>query len=198
MAYESKIAVLKGATMINLKHKTICLFATWLVLTAVTPVFATSFFFSTGNPDGLMASASRPPTPGLFEIESADDFVLTSPTLINSLTFTGLLTGGATLLNISQVVAEIYRVFPNDSDVGRTSGSPTFSTDRVPTRVNSPSDVAFETRDSAVTGDLTFTPGIIQPVFTASNSIQTGAFTPNRIKQLWATGPSLGLRFSST
>ena len=50
------------------------------------------------------------------------------------------------------VVVEIYRVFPNDSDVGRTSGSPTFSTSQVPTRVNSPSDVAFDSRDSSGSG----------------------------------------------
>ena len=31
---------------------------------------------------------------GKFEIESADDFVLTAPTAITSATFTGLLTGG--------------------------------------------------------------------------------------------------------
>jgi hypothetical protein len=38
-------------------------------------------------------------------------------------------------------VVEIYRVFPKDSDVGRTSGPPTFSTPQVPTRANPPSDV---------------------------------------------------------
>src|SRR5262249_20208265 len=98
------------------------------------------FSFSTGNPDGKMASASRPANGAAFEIESADDFLLTTATEIKSATFTGLIPSGAT---INQVVVEIYRVFPNDSDVSRTSGPPTFSTPQVPTRVNSPSDVAF-------------------------------------------------------
>ena len=74
---------------------------------------------------------------GLHPIESAYDFVLTQETKINSATFTGLLTGIAP--SIGNVVVEIYRVFPADSDVGRTSGPPTFSTPNVPTRVNSPS-----------------------------------------------------------
>ena len=79
-----------------------------------------------------MASASRPATGAPFEIESADDFTLTSPNSITSATFTGLLTGGATVSNIGQVVVEIYEVFSNLSDVGRTSGPPTFSTPEVP------------------------------------------------------------------
>ncbi|HET6489492.1 MAG TPA: hypothetical protein VFG28_06985, partial [Syntrophales bacterium] len=80
---------------------------------------------------------------------------LAQPTLINTITFTGLLTG--TNPGINQIVVEMYRVFPADSDTGRTSGPPTFSTALVPTRVNSPSDVAFASRDSTVSGDLTFT-----------------------------------------
>src|SRR5437763_10912715 len=40
---------------------------------------AQSFFFSTGNPDGLMATASRPGTGGSLEIESADDFLVSTP-----------------------------------------------------------------------------------------------------------------------
>ena len=35
-----------------------------------------SYFFSTGDPDGRLASASRPESAGKFEIESGDDFVL--------------------------------------------------------------------------------------------------------------------------
>jgi hypothetical protein len=103
-----------------------------------------------------MASASRPATGAPFEIESADDFTLTSPTSITSATFTGLLTGGATVSGIGQVVVEIYKVFPNLSNVGRTSGPPTFSTPNVPTRVNSPSDAELEDRATA-SGNLSFT-----------------------------------------
>jgi hypothetical protein len=91
---------------------------------------------------------------------------------INSATFTGLLVGG-TPSDITQTVVEIYRVFPNDSDVTRTSGPPTFSTAKVPTRVNSPSDVAFDSRDSAA-GTLTVSTTILDQSFTASNSVLNG------------------------
>ncbi len=132
---------------------------------------ATPFEFSTGNPDGRMASASRPSAGGKFEIESADDFVLSQRTRIDQVSFTGLLTGANP--SVGQVRVEIYRVFPNDSDVTRTSGAPTFSTTNVPTRVNSPSDVALQERDSAVPGDLKFTTSTVG-TFTANNSVQPG------------------------
>ena len=144
-----------------------------LAILAVSPACADPFFFSTGNPDGLIATASRPDSPGRPETESADDFVLTQNTHITGASFTGLLTGGASLASIGEVVVEIYRVFPLDSDVGRTSGPPTFSTAQVPTRVNSPSDVAFTTRSSTA-AELLFVPAIVQMSFTASNSVLNG------------------------
>src|SRR5262249_3990134 len=131
------------------------LLVTWVVAALPCKAGADAFTFSTGNPDGKMASAARPDTAGKFEIESGDDFILNQQTQINHATFTGLLTGASPTVN--QVVVEIYRVFPNDSDVGRTSGPPDFSTPNVPTRVNSPSDVALDQRDSAAVGELTFT-----------------------------------------
>ena len=149
-----------------------CLSASLAIL-AVSPACADPFFFSTGNPDGLIATASRPDSPGRPEIESGDDFVLTQNTHITGASFTGLLTGGASLASISQVVVEIYRVFPLDSDVGRTSGPPTFSTAQVPTRVNSPSDDAFATRSSTA-AELLFVPATVQPSFTVLNSVLTG------------------------
>jgi hypothetical protein len=131
----------------------------------------TPFFFNTGAPDKKIATASRPESAvGKFEIESADDFVLTKTTQIDSATFTGLLTGGAT---IGEVRVEIYHVFPTQSDVGRTSGPPMFSTPQVPTRVNSPSDVEFEDRDTA-SGNLGVDTRIIEPSFTVLNSVQPG------------------------
>jgi len=151
----------------------------WLVATALVafaltgPARAGSFFFSTGTPDGKMATASRPSSAGKIEIESADDFVLTSPTKLTSATFMGLLPTNASLSDITDVRIEIYRVFPNDSDVGRTSGPTTFSTSQVPTRVNSPSDVELEDR-SASAHTLTFTPGVVSPSFTAANSVLNG------------------------
>lgn len=140
------------------------------LLTAL-PAAADPFFFSTGDPDGLIATAARPDAGGKFEIESADDFVLTRRTQITGATFTGLLTG--TNPAIDQVVVEIYRVFPNDSDVSRTSGPPTFSTSKVPTRVNSPSDVELDGRDSAA-ATLTFSTTTLQATFSALNSVQPG------------------------
>jgi len=89
-----------------------------------------------------MAAAARPESAGKFEIESADDFLLPTGAHITGATFTGLLPSGFQIPSVANVRVEIYRVFPNDSDVGRTSGPPTFSTAQVPTRVNSPSDVA--------------------------------------------------------
>jgi hypothetical protein len=147
--------------------------ALMIVALLAAPASAEPFFFSTGNPDGKMATASRPGSAGKLEIESADDFVLTSPTSLTSATFTGLLPTGAPLSNVVDVRVEIYRVFPVDSDVSRTSGSPTFSTDRVPTRVNSPSDVEFDDR-SASAHNLTFTPTVLNSTFAASNSVLNG------------------------
>ncbi len=141
------------------------------------PAAASVFFFSTGAPDGKIATASRPASAGTFEIESADDFVLTGGTSITSATFTGLIPSNSSLANVQGVRVEIYRVFPQDLDVGRTSGAPTFSTAQVPTRVNSPSDVALADRDST-SGGLTFAPGILSSSFTAANSVQPGGIHP--------------------
>lgn len=137
----------------------------------VSPAKADPFFFSTGNPDGKIATASRPESAGKIEIESADDFALTSKTRINSATFTGLLTGASP--SVGEVRVEIYRVFPLDSNVARTSGPPTFSTPQVPTRVNSPSDVELEDRDTA-SGNLSFTTSTLASSFTAANSVLNG------------------------
>jgi hypothetical protein len=144
-----------------------------VVALLATPASAESFVFSTGSTDGKMATASRPSSAGKIEIESADDFVLTSQTILTSASFTGLLPTGAPLTDVVDVRVEIYRVFPADSDVNRTSGSPDFSTPKVPTRVNSPSDVELDDR-SASAHTLTFTPGIINSTFTASNSVLNG------------------------
>jgi hypothetical protein len=109
----------------------------------------TALVFSTGISDGRIATIAEPANAhnSQVEFESADDFVLGTETKIGHASFTGLLTGGAAVRDVKNVVVEIYRVFPNDSDTGRTSGPPTFSTPHVPTRVNSPSDVAFKSRD---------------------------------------------------
>ena len=87
-----------------LAHPTIAsTYAVLIGLLTTMPAAATPFLFSTGDPDGKMATASRPSTGGKFEIESADDFVVVAPTRITSATFTGLLTGGATTADIGEV-----------------------------------------------------------------------------------------------
>jgi len=136
------------------------------ILAWVGPASAVPFFFNSGNPDGLMATASRPSSAGKIEIETADDFVVSGGTLkLTSATFQGLLPIGSQLSNVTQVVVEIYRVFPNDS-----TNPPSTN---VPTRVNSPSDVAFDSRDSG-SGTLSFTPGFQASSFTAANSVLNG------------------------
>ena len=127
--------------------------------------WADAFTFSTGLPDGQIATGSRPSGTGSFETESADDFILSSPASINHAAFYGLLPFGVHLSDINQVRVEIYRVFPKDSATPPDG--------RVPTRDNSPSDVAFAERDSALT-ELTFTPSIVAASFTASNSVLNG------------------------
>src|SRR6476619_4890703 len=97
---------------------------------------ATSYFFSTGDPDGKMATLSTPASPGVLQTETADDFLVGENTLITQATFVGLLPSGAPLSSISQVEVEIYHVFPNDSVVP-PSGD-------VPLRANSPADVEID------------------------------------------------------
>jgi hypothetical protein len=131
----------------------------------LTPAAADTFVFSTGNPDGLIATLSRTASPGKLETETADDFVTTAPTVITSATFTGLLVGGATTANVKDVEIELYHVFPIDS---------TFPPDgRVNTRVNSPSDNNFAAADGAL-GQLSFTTTVLNSSFTAANSVVNG------------------------
>ena len=162
-------------------------YAVLIGLLTTMPAAATPFFFSTGDPDAKMATASRPSTSGKFEIELADDFVLTQSTSLTNATFTGLLTGGATVADIGQVVVEIYRVFPKDSDVGRTSGPPTFSTSNVPTRVNSPSDNEFHDPDMR---NINAT--VLAQTFTAAKSVQPGGIPIPGLTPTGGDGPVVG------
>jgi hypothetical protein len=164
-------------TLIPLKARTGIAALTFAVAVMPLSAAADSFVFSTGNPDGLMATATRPESPGKFEIETGDDFVLTQQTLITGASFTGLIPSGASTSDIKNVVVEVYRVFPKDSDVTRTSGQPTFSTPNVPTRVNSPSDVAFDERQFSA-GSPGLAAIVLQSSFTANNSVQPGGIHP--------------------
>ncbi len=143
------------------------LFTTMLLaagLATATPAAADVVFFSTGDPDGKIATLSRTSAGGKLETESADDFLLSTPTRITGATFTGLLTSGASLVDIDSVTVEVYRVFPKDS-TDPPSGN-------VPTRANSPSDVALDSRDS-VAGSLSFSVTALGS-FTAANSVVNG------------------------
>ena len=137
------------------------------LLLLVSAASAATFSFSTGDPDGKIATLSRPPSPGKIQTETADDFIATQSVVISQATFTGLLPSGASLSSISAVEIEIYHVFPFDSVIP-PSGN-------VPTRTNSPADVEIDsaTRDSA-DGSLSFSATLVNPSFTASNSVVNG------------------------
>jgi hypothetical protein len=84
---------------------------------------------------------------------------------------------------VSNVRVEIYRVFPNDSS-DPPSGN-------VPTRVSSPSDVAFLEADSA-TGGLRFSTNELAATFTAANSVQPGGIHPAPGFHTGGNGPVTG------
>ena len=123
------------------------------------------FLVDTGSPDGRMAMASRPPGPAI-EIEPADDFLLSCGATVERATFFGLIPSNASVSDVSQVVVEVYRIFPLDS-TNPPDG-------RVPTRANSPSDVALLSRDSAAANELSFTASVVNASFTAANSVLNG------------------------
>jgi hypothetical protein len=166
---------------------------TWLTaLTAAAaflsaPALAGNFSFSTGNPDGLMAAASRPSAGAAVEIETADDFILTNTTVITSATFTGLLPENTI---VSEVQVELYHIFPADSTQPPSGHSPT--------RNNSPADVAFESRDSTA-GELSFTIDILNSTFTAQNSVLNGIHAfPNQTTHGEGAVTGVEVRFNVT
>jgi hypothetical protein len=138
-----------------------------LVISCVAPATADIFYFTTGEPDGLMAVASHPAGTYTDENEAADDFILDSETLIIGATFYGLLPYDASPGDINDVIVEIYRVFPNDSDLNRQI--------QVPTRVNSPGDVEFDDR-SFSDGALFYVVTVLAPQYQAQNSVTNGIF----------------------
>jgi hypothetical protein len=136
-------------------------------LLAISQASADTFTFSTGAPDGKIATLSRPAGPGELQTETADDFFPTSSIVINQATFTGLLPSGSTMDNVRNVEIEFYHVFPGDSDTNRTPN--------VPTRTNSPGDVEITsaTRDG-LNHTLYFAASLVSSSFTASNSVVDG------------------------
>jgi len=157
-----------------------------------TPAAATLFVFSTNDPDGLVGALSRRPSPGKIETETADDFILTQATFISGATIVGLIPSGASLGDITNVEVELYHRFPTDSDVGRTSGPPTFATAQVPTRVNSPADVeiADATRDGSA-GTLDFTASLLNSSFSVQNTVVNG-INPKPNQTTLGDGPATG------
>jgi hypothetical protein len=154
------------------------------------PALASLVFISTGNPDGKIATLSRPAGGGTIQTETADDFILTNTTLINTATITGLIPSGADLGSIQQVEVEIYHVFPADSDTNRTI--------TVTTRSNSPGDVEISpaTRDSA-DGSLSFSAVVVSATFNASNSVVNGIH-PNPGEFTGGEGPVSGQEVTIT
>ena len=111
----------------------VCIVALGSGLLCAGPLAAgTITLFSTDPPDGKIATLSRPASTGKLETETADDFVLGEDAMVTNATFTGLITEGATIADITDVEIELYHVFPVDS-TNPPDG-------RVVTRTNSPSD----------------------------------------------------------
>ena len=149
------------------------------------PAWADSFSFSTGSPDGKLGALSRPAGSQGLETETADDFVLTQPTVISSATMHGLLIpAGTPVSSLTRVEVEIYHVFPLDSDTVRTPN--------VPTRTNSPSDVEIDTstRDSSQS-TLSFNATQIS-TFTVASTVINGIHTPGQSEGS-ATGEEVGI-----
>ena len=138
------------------------------------------FFFSTGEPNAI-ASVSHPEGRHTTEHESADDFILTSRTLLQQASFTGVLLHGGPGA-IREVVVELYHVFPKDSNTARTP--------QVPTRENSPGDKRFDARSSE-DGTLQFTVTVIAPHFEVDNSVIEG-INPQPNQTTGGDGPVTG------
>ena len=148
---------------------------------------ATVTLFSTGSPDGRIATLSRPAGAGL-ETETADDFILGQSAIVTNATFVGLLPTGAPLSSIIDVEIELYHVFPADS-TNPPDG-------RVLTRVNSPSDNQFAAFDSGL-GSLSFSAVVLSSRFSAANSVVNGIHAmPNQFTG--GEGGVSGKRSSST
>jgi|SRR5579863_7926414 len=153
-----------------------------LAVAMASPAVAGVFTFSTGSPNGLIGTLSSPGGGGQLETQTADDFFLPSETLINHATFVGLLPSGASLSSVATVQVGFYDIFPISS-TNPPSGN-------VPSRVNSPSDVAFATASSGA-GTLSFTTTLLASTFTVKNTVVNGIHkSPNSFTG--GEGPATG------
>jgi hypothetical protein len=133
-----------------------------------TPVWASSFFFTSGDADGKLGALSRGESPGKIETETADDFILTQTTVISGATITGLVLR-TDVADIANVEVEVYHRFTEDpQDKIPPSGN-------VPSRTNSPSDNEIDsaTRDAS-DGTLGFSYRSLNPSFTVANTVVNG------------------------
>jgi len=156
------------------------------------PACADLFSFSTNTPDGLLGALSQPTAPGTLETETADDFILSQATFVSGAIIVGMIPPGTPLADIRNVEVEVYHVFPTDSDVGRTSGPPTFPTADVPARLNSPADVEIDdaTRDGN-DGTLKFSTDLLNANFAVQKTVATGiGRKPNQTTH--GDGPATG------
>ena len=150
--------------LIPLKARTGIAALTFGAVVMPLPAAADAFMFSTGSPDGRIATLSRPNLgPGLIETETADDFILSQQTSLTQGTFTGLIPSGA---SVTSVEIEFYHIFPTDSAFP-PSGN-------VVSRTNSPADneIAAATRDS-LAGSLSFST-TMGSNFSVSNTVING------------------------
>jgi hypothetical protein len=144
-----------------------------------------STIYNNLTPTDAIGIASRPDSANGFEIETGDDFLLSSSATVNSGSFTGIVVPGPNggSFNVEDITVEIYRVFPNDSNTTRTPN--------VTTRANSPSDIAFDSRDSSG-GALSFNTSVLASSFTALNSVQPGGIHPVPGEQTGGNGSLTG------
>ncbi len=75
------------------------------------------------------------------------------------------------------------KFFPLDSDAARIP--------KVPTRTNSPSDVAFDSRDSGA-NSLMFGTSVLAPTFTVLNTVQPGGIHASPLQTTGGNGPLTG------
>ena len=176
-----------------MQHRLLGAIAACCVGTFIPAQLHGAVIYNNLTPNDLMGVATRPGAGATFEIESADDFFLSGLTAIDSASFVGLLLPDVTgaVPSVTDVVVEIYRIFPLDSD--------TTQTPNVPTRTNSPSDVALDSRDSAG-GGLSFSMTTLAATFTASNSVQPGGIHPKPNQTTLGNGPVTGeeVQFDAT
>jgi hypothetical protein len=150
-----------------------------------TPVWAASFVFTTGAPDGRLGALSRRPSPGKIETETADDFSLQQTTVITGATMTGLVPLETPLENIKEVEIEVYHVFPLDSAFP-PSGN-------VPSRTNSPADVEIDSATRArSSGTLKISTSLLNPIFPVGNTVVNGINKLPNVVRTDGEGPTMG------